>query len=166
MAGRKTSRPQIILLLFRALFIILALLHTPFLYSWTFYPQLYLFLLAHYFLAFFFFSLLRSLLLPISCQASPWRITKGIRNNQTTLPFPKKQTCIFCNRPFTLLADTIKKMGNYFQTWLSFSISHFTVQDYLSKHSTAQVCILWPGAIFHMGNREVILTLNIWSALF
>lgn len=27
---------------------------TPFLYSWTFYPQLYLFSLAHYFLAFFF----------------------------------------------------------------------------------------------------------------
>lgn len=50
LAGRKPSGPQIIYLLFSSF----QLSCTPFLYFWTFYPQLYLFSFTHYFLAFFF----------------------------------------------------------------------------------------------------------------
>lgn len=166
MAGRKPSRPQIILLLFQGLFIISALLHTiPLLVDIL--PTVISVLACTLFSCFLLLPLLRSLLLPISCQASPWRITKGIGNNQTTLPSPKNRPeFVIINHLLSSLSQLKKLDGNYFQTWLLFPISHFTVQDYLSKHCTVQVSILWPAAIFHMGNREVILTLNIWLALF
>lgn len=91
MAEREPSRPQIILLPFQALFIISALLHTiPLLLDIL--PTVISVLACTLFSCFLLLSLLRSLLLPISCQASPRRITKGIGNNQTTLPSPKKQT--------------------------------------------------------------------------
>lgn len=90
MAGRKPSRPQIILLLFQALFIISALLHTiPLLLDIL--PTVISVLACTLFSCFLLLSSLRSLLLPISCQASPWRITKGIGNNQTTLPSTKQK---------------------------------------------------------------------------
>lgn len=94
MARRKPSRPQIILLLFQGLFIISALLHTiPLLLDIL--PTVISVLACTLFSCFLLLSLLRSLLLPISCQASPWRITKGTGNNQTTLPSPKNRPEFF-----------------------------------------------------------------------
>lgn len=94
MAQRKPSRPQIILLLFQGLFIISALLHTiPLLLDIL--PTVISVLACTLFSCFLLLSSLRSLLLPISCQASPWRITKGIGNNQTTLPSPKNRPEFF-----------------------------------------------------------------------
>lgn len=108
MARRKPSRPQIILLLFLALFIISALLHTiPLLLDIL--PTVISVLACTLFSCFLLLSPLRSMLLPISCQASPWRITKGIGNNQTTLPSPQKQTWVLHNQPFISLSVAIKK---------------------------------------------------------
>ena len=114
MAGRKPSRPQIILLLFQGLFIISALLHTiPLLLDIL--PTVISVLACTLFSCFLLLSLLRSLLLPISCQASPWRITKGIGNNQTALPSRLKQTWVLHNQPFAFLSVAIKQRdGNYF----------------------------------------------------
>lgn len=104
---RKSSRPQIILLPFQGLFIISALLHTiPLLLDIL--PTVISVLARTLFFCFLLLSSLRSLLLPISCQASPWRITKGIGNNQTTLP-SQKQTRVLHNQQFTFLSVTIKK---------------------------------------------------------
>lgn len=77
---------------------------TPFLYSCTFYPQLYLFSLAHYFLAFFFSSCSG----PCFCQfhagpvlgESP-RALETIRRLLPPPPPKKNRPEFFITKPFT-----------------------------------------------------------------
>lgn len=87
---------------------------TPFLYSWTFYPQLYLFSLAHYFLAFFFTP--RSG--PCFCQfhARPvlGESPRALETIRQLFPIPKNRPeLFFCfffhNRPFSFFSVAIKK---------------------------------------------------------
>lgn len=91
LTGRKPSRPQIILLPSQGLFIISALLHTiPLLLDIL--PTVISVLARTLFSCFLLLSSLRCVLLPISCRASPWRIPKGVRNNQATLYLLPKKT--------------------------------------------------------------------------
>lgn len=88
---------------------------TRFLYSWTFYPQLYLFSLAHYFLAFFFSP--RSGACSCQFHAGPVlgespRALETIRRLSTS--FPKKQTQVLRNKPFTSLSVSVKKLNGYY----------------------------------------------------
>ena len=137
MAGRKPSRPQIILLLFQGLFIISALLHTiPLLLDIL--PTVISVLACTLFSCFLLLSSLRSLILPISCQASPWRITKGIGNNQTTLPTPKKQTQNRHNQPFTFTLSQLK-------SWMEIIFRHgshflFRISQFKIIYLKAALC--------------------------
>lgn len=181
MAWRKPSRPQIILLFFQGLFIISARLHTiPLLLDIL--PTVISVLACTFFFFFLAFfspppppfpsppprsgSRSRQFHARPVLGVSP-RALETIRRLFPLSPHPKKIPGLLHYQPFTSVSVTIKQLdGNYFQTRLSFPISRFTVRDYSSKRSAVRVGILRPAAIFHMGNREVILTLNIWSALF
>lgn len=100
LTGRKPSRPQIILLPSQGLFIISALLHTiPLLLDIL--PTVISVLARTLFSCFLLLSSLRCVLLPISCWASPWRIPKGVGNNQATLPPSQK------NRPRSLVINRL-----------------------------------------------------------
>lgn len=133
-AGRKPSRPQIILLPFLGLFIISALLHTiPLLLDIL--PTVISVLACTLFSCFLLHSSLRSMLLPISCQASPWRITKGIGNNQTTLPYSQKQTWVvflFCFFIIDHLVSSLSQLRS--NTWKLFL--DMALVSYFAFHSS------------------------------
>lgn len=113
MAVRKASRPQIISLPFPASFHhFSSLAHHSFTFFLDILPTVISVLTCTLFSCFLLPSPLRSTRLPISCQASPWRITKGTENNQTTLlscptPIPIKiTTWVLNNEPLLFVGDT------------------------------------------------------------
>lgn len=92
---------------------------TPFLYSWTFYPQLYLFSLAHYFPAFLFVFPCSG---PCFCQFHARPVLgvspRALETIRRLFPFVKNRPDFFIINHllfFTILPGTIKKLDeNYF----------------------------------------------------
>lgn len=114
-----------------------------------------------------FLSLYTSLFLSFD-QLMPgrhWSITKENRSNWTTL-LSLSQLDQIPNQLHYISLLQLKNSANYFQTWLlifPFYISPLKI-IYLNTALSSECAFCGPQAIFHMGNREVILTLNIWSA--